>query len=177
VFENANTSIVAVWDGDVLVSTDQLEKSVKLLRDKLADFVFPYTDRFLDTSNIVKELYIRTRDLNSLKSNENKMTELYAPDPVGGGFFANRKAYTESGLENLSFYGWGRQDGERVNRWEILGYKVKRVKGPIYHFTHRRGINSKFHSKKQSRIKRHELERLAMMSKNELENEISGWRE
>lgn len=173
--ENAKTNIVAVWDGDVIMPIGQLEQSVNLLRNELAEFVFPYMNKFLDTSEIVRELYFRTRNINTLKSNEGKMTELYSPDSVGGGFFAKRKEYIESGIENESFYGWGRQDGERVNRWETLGYKVKRVKGPLYHFTHGRGINSKFHSKMQGLIKKHELERLALMSKNELTEEISKW--
>jgi hypothetical protein len=104
------------------------------------------------------------------------MTPLYFPDPVGGGFFANRNQYIESGIENLSFYGWGRQDGERVNRWQILNYRVKRIKGPIYHLSHGRGINSKFHSEMQRQIKKNELERLAMMSKDEMEKEIGSWK-
>lgn len=173
--ENACTDIVAVWDGDVIVPVTQMEGSVQLIRDGSADFVFPYRDRFLDTSEIVRELYIQKRDLSILKENEGKMIPLYAPDPVGGGFFANRKKYIESGIENLSFYGWGKEDGERVNRWEILGYKVTRVEGPLYHLSHGRGINSKFHSILQGKIKNYELERLAMMSKDDMEEEIHTW--
>lgn len=174
--ENACTDIVAVWDGDVIVPVSQLEESVQLIRLGDADFVFPYVDRFLDTSAIVRELYIQKRDIGILKANEGKMTPLYFPAPVGGGFFANRNQYIESGIENLSFYGWGRQDGERVNRWQILNYRVKRIKGPIYHLSHGRGINSKFHSEMQRQIKKNELERLAMMSKDEMEKEIGSWK-
>ena len=172
---NVRTEIAAVWDSDVLIPKEQILEAVNLIRHKRADFVAPYQGKFLDTSEIVRELYFKTRDINVLKENEMKMKELYAPDPVGGGFFANRKAYLASGLENEFFYGWGREDGERVNRWETLGYKFERVEGYLYHLSHSRGINSQFHSKKQEEIKQAELKRLALMSENELRKEISMW--
>ena len=103
------------------------------------------------------------------------MKELYPPNPIGGGFFADRKAYLDSGIENEFFYGWGKEDGERVNRWDTLGYTFKRVEGYMYHLSHDRGVNSRFHSKRQGEIKQAELERLGMMSKEELENEINSW--
>ena len=172
---SASTPIVSLWDSDVLVIKEQMIAAVNLIREKKADFSSPYQGKALDTSKIVREQYFQTKDINTLKENEIKMKELYAPDPVGEGFFANRKAYLDSGMENEFFYGWGKEDGERVNRWETLGYTFKRVKGHMYHLTHDRGINSRFHSKKQSEIKQAELERLAMMSKEELKEEIATW--
>ncbi|MDN5213734.1 galactosyltransferase-related protein [Fulvivirgaceae bacterium BMA12] len=169
------TPIVAIWDSDVLVTKEQILEAVGIVRDKKADFASPYKKKALDTSKIVRELYFQTKNFNVLKENELKMKELYAPNPVGGGFFANRLAYLASGLENEFFYGWGKEDGERINRWETLGYKFKRVEGYMYHLTHERGINSGFHSKRQVEIKQAELERLAMMSKEQLLKEMSTW--
>ncbi len=174
--QEVNTPIVALWDSDVLVAKEQMIAAVNLIRDKKADFASPYKGKALDTSKIVRELYIRTKDINVLKENEKKMKELYPPDPIGGGFFAYRKAYLASGIENEFFYGWGREDGERVNRWKTLGYRFERVEGYMYHLSHDRGINSKFHSTKQGEIKQAELERLGMMSKSELKTEINKWR-
>ncbi|GHT60450.1 hypothetical protein AGMMS50239_09440 [Bacteroidia bacterium] len=37
---------------------------------------------------------------------------MYPPNPVGGAFFCDVKAYKESGLENEQFYGWGMEDGD-----------------------------------------------------------------
>ena len=169
------TPIVSLWDSDALVSKEQIIAAVNLIRNNEADFSSPYKDKFLDTSKIVKELYFKTKDFNVLHENENKMKELYGPDPVGGGFFASRQAYLASGMENEFFYGWGKEDGERVNRWETLGYRFKRVGGHMYHLTHDRGINSKFHSIPQGKIKQAELERLAMMSKKEMLKEVQSW--
>lgn len=80
------------------------------------------------------------------------MIEMYSPNPVGGGFLAKRKAYMEAGMENERFYGWGREDGERINRWKILKYRYVRVPGPLFHLTPERGLNSRFHSSKQDSI-------------------------
>ena len=174
--KKASTDIVAVWDSDVLVAKRQMDGAVDLIRSKAADFVIPYNGKFLDTSNIVRELYLQTRSMDVLKDNEMKMKELYGPDPVGGGFFACRDTYLASGLENEGFYGWGKEDGERVNRWSNLGYRLERIEGYMYHLTHDRGRNSRFHSEKQGEIKKAELMRLAMMSGEELKEEIKHWK-
>ena len=63
---------------------------------------------------------------------------------VGGAFLVNRVAYLRAGGENEAFYGWGPEDAERVKRLEILELPIARVKGPLYHLDHPRGINSGF---------------------------------
>jgi predicted glycosyltransferase involved in capsule biosynthesis len=92
-----------------------------------------------------------------LEQNVKKMKEMYPPNPLGGAFLANLKAYKESGLENENFYGWGLEDGERYYRWENLGYKIQRVPGPLFHLSHGRGINSTFHNGDQQLLKRKEI--------------------
>lgn len=175
VVKMASTPIISLWDSDVLVDKKQIEDAVKLIRKKKADIVLPYNRKFLDTSMIIRNLYLKTQNLDVLRNNRRKMRELYAPDPVGGALFANKKAYINAGMENESFYGWGNHDGERINRWEILGYEIKRIDGPIYHLTHERGNNSIFHSTRQKEVKRVELQRLALMSKTEMIQEIKNW--
>ncbi|GAA5521066.1 hypothetical protein LQ318_04925 [Aliifodinibius salicampi] len=174
--ERSSTPYLAVWDTDVIVSPDQLIQSVNLLRNEEADFVYPYEDKFLDTSSILRELYIKSRDLDLLKEHAGKMKELYSPNPVGGGFLAEREAYIKSGMENEHYYGWGREDGDRLNRWEILDFTVERVPGPLFHLTHDRGENSTFHAEEQKNIKISEIYRIASMSKKELGEEVNSWR-
>ena len=103
------------------------------------------------------------------------MKQMYPPNPVGGAFFANRTAYIESGMDNLNIYGWGIEDGERVTRWKILGFRFKRVQGNLYHLTHSRGINSTFSSKEDRSFKLKELNRISSMTKEELKEEVSRW--
>lgn len=170
-----HTPFVAVWEADIIIPPGQIMQSVLWLRRREADFVSPYKDKALDTTRIIRELYFNTKEVKILQENKGKMIELYSPNPVGGGFLANKDAYIHAGMENEKFYGWGREDGERINRWQILGYSYKRVPGPLFHLTHNRGLNSRFHSPKQEYIKSSEVFRLYAMSKEEMKAEIETW--
>lgn len=173
--KKCKTPYQAVWDTDVIVAPGQIIQSIQCLREKEAQFVYPYEDKFLEISEILRELYLKTRNLDLFLNNTGKMKELYLPNPVGGGFFADRQAYIASGLENETFYGWGREDGDRLNRWNVLGYSHKRIPGPMFHLTHDRGLNSRFHTDEQNSIKMSELHRIATLSKRELEEEVKSW--
>ena len=78
-------------------------------------------------------------------------------------------------MENEKFYGWGPEDGERLKRWKILEMRLMRVKGPMFHLFHPRGINSMFKSEQSRTELLGELERIGGMTKRELEQEISTW--
>lgn len=47
--------------------------------------------------------------------------------------------------------------------------------GPLFHLTHDRGINSKFHSTRQDDLKMSEVFRIYSMSKDELQEEVKNW--
>ena len=70
------------------------------------------------------------------------MNLLYTDDAVGGAFIINTKNYKYIGGENEDFYGWGIEDGERYMNWLNNGYRIFRAKGPLFHLSHPRGINS-----------------------------------
>lgn len=152
-----DTPFVGIWDTDVIAPFDQVVQATEILRNGEADFVYPYDKYFLDTSTILRKLYMRENKIEFLMQNMKKMKEMYPPNPVGGAFLANLKAYKESGLENENFYGWGLEDGERFYRWESMGYKIKRVPGPLFHLSHGRGLNSTFHDTDQHLLKRKEI--------------------
>lgn len=155
--ETIETAYVAIWDTDVIALKDQIVKSVEILRNGEADFVYPYEKYFYDTSPILKKMYLQDRKIELLEQNKKKMKELYPPDPVGGAFIVNINKYKEAGMENENFYGWGMEDGERYCRWGNMGYKIKRVSGPLFHLSHGRGINSVMHNNDQSSIKLREV--------------------
>ncbi|WP_185154524.1 galactosyltransferase-related protein [Fulvivirga sp. M361] len=173
----ATTPIVAIWDADVLVTKTQIVKAVESIRTRNASFVSPYDGLTFDTSKIVRELYFKKGDYSVLERNKGKMNKIYGPDHVGGCFFARRQDYIDSGLENERFYGWGHEDGERVNRWKILGYQFTRIDGCMFHLTHSRGLNSGYHTNKQGEIKKYELVRLAQLTRNEMLKEVKSWDE
>lgn len=147
---------VSVWDVDVIASVPQISQSVELLREG-ADFVYPYYGEFLDTSDALRSLYLKDGDITILNDYKSFMKEMYPPNPVGGSFFANRESYLQSGAENENFYGWGVEDGERFERWQNLGYVIKRIEGPLYHLSHPRGINSLVLHSDHSIVKQREL--------------------
>lgn len=173
--KSVTTEFIIVWDTDIIIPVEQIIKSVDLLRKKEADFVTPYKDKFLDTSDILKDLFIQSREIDILEMHQGKMKALYNPNPVGGAFLAHRQTYMEAGMENEKFYGWGREDGDRVNRWKILGHKHLHIEGSLYHLTHERGVNSTFHSPNQDNRKKTELHRSFVMSKDELLEEVRKW--
>lgn len=152
-----NTQLVGVWDTDVVMPLEQLKKAISILKNNEADFVYPYDKLFLDTSPILRRMYLKEGNMDILLKNMKKMKEMYPPNPLGGAFLANTNAYRESGFENENFYGWGLEDGERYYRWEKMGYRIKRVPGPLFHLSHGRGINSTFHDADQHFNKKREL--------------------
>jgi len=157
----AETPFVAIWDTDVIISVDQIINAVELLRNGKADFVYPYEKQFLDTTPIIRKMFLHEGNIEILEQNTKKMKKMYLPNPLGGAFLANAKSYKESGLENEDFYGWGGEDGERYYRWENLGYKVKQISGPLFHLSHPRGINSVFHNVDQNFFKNKEVRSIA----------------
>ncbi|WP_439487344.1 hypothetical protein [Algoriphagus sp.] len=173
--KSVDTEYIIVWDTDIIIPIEQLNKSVQMLRKREVDFVTPFKDKFLDTSEVLRDLYIQCREISVLELHQGKMKALYNPNPVGGAFLAHRQTYISAGMENEKFYGWGREDGDRVNRWEILGYKYLQVEGVLFHLTHERGINSTFHSPNQDNRKMAEIHRSIAMSKEELQEEVRRW--
>ena len=151
------TPFVAIWDTDVIISERQILLGIELLRKGETDFVIPYEKYALDTSPIIRKMFLKEKKLEFLDQNRNKMKEMYPPNPLGGAFICNLAAYKEAGLENENFYGWGLEDGERFYKWESLGFRLKRVPGPLYHLSHERGLNSRFHDSDQQLLKRKEI--------------------
>ena len=151
------TPFAAVWDADIIMPVGQIAKAVELLRNGTADFVYPYEKYALDTSHILRKLYLQDCKIEILEKNAKKMKEMYPPNPLGGAFLVNLNAYRAAGLENENFYGWGLEDGERYYRWKNLGYKIQRVPGSLFHLTHGRGINSIFQNAGQQLLKRKEI--------------------
>lgn len=159
--KSATTPFVSVWDADVIAAVSQILETMDLLRKDKVQFVYPYTGKFLDTTFILRKIYLENGRLDFLHRNAKKMKEMYPPNPVGGAFFCKLDAYIDIGLENEEFYGWGVEDGDRYLRWEKSEYKIGRVSGILFHLSHSRGLNSVFHNKDQSFIKLRILENSA----------------
>ncbi len=153
----AITPFVTIWDADIIIAPNQVFQALEMLQTGQADFVIPYEKYAFDTTPILRNLFLQDGKIETLEQNKDKMIEMYAPNPLGGAFMVNLDAYKTAGMENEDFYGWGLEDGERYYRWLKLGYRIKRVPGPLYHLSHGRGINSMFYNSEQEYIKRKEI--------------------
>lgn len=146
---SVNTKYISVWDADVVFPIKQIIRAIELLRCAKADFVYPYDRQFLDTSPILRKLFLQERKVEILEKTATKMKPMYLPSPIGGAFLARHKCYLNAGLENENFYGWGMEDNERFYRWKDCGYSIDFIPGPLFHLSHGRGINSRYHNPDQ----------------------------
>lgn len=146
-----NTDFMAVWDADVLFFPQQIEEGIESLEKDECDVVYPYNGKFLDTSMIIRKLYLSSRDWTLLDKYQNMMTILYGKGMKGGAFMIKTDIYKRCGMENLRFYGWGPEDWERYERWMNLGLRVKTVDGDLFHLSHPRDINGAHNSFEQEK--------------------------
>ena len=167
----SDTPYVSIWDADVIIPKEQLVKAVEEL-DGGADVVYPYDGHFYDTTTIIRELYLKHPNIRFLERNRQKMYMRYGNKMTGGAIFVNKQAYISSGMENVDFYGWGPEDGERYIRWRKLDYKISIIKGHLFHLTHGRGNDSKFRSTDQMLVTNMELTKLYKSNKAEILNDI-----
>lgn len=139
--EKVNTPYTAVWDIDVVIPPLQVVDAVNKLREGY-EVSYPYDGHFYNTGNLIRKIYLKSRSLAFMCNHIKFMNLLYTDDAVGGAFIINTKNYKYIGGENEVFYGWGIEDGERYMNWLNNGYRIFRAKGPLFHLSHPRGINS-----------------------------------
>jgi GT2 family glycosyltransferase len=163
----AHTPFIGIWDADVIVPKAQIMDSIAKLRQGV-DIAYPYDGRFYDTSFVIRELYVQNKRIQFLLSNKDKMSLIYGDEMIGGAVFANREAYINAGMMNEKFYGWGPEDFELHERLKILGLKIYRSEGPLFHLTHSRGSNSGFRSMEQNKNSNKERMTTILSSKAEL---------
>ncbi|GHT71593.1 hypothetical protein FACS189455_3760 [Bacteroidia bacterium] len=162
------TPFLGIWDADVIVPQPQIKDSISLLRSGTYEIVLPYDGSCLDTSYIVREYYFLHNEIKFLERNIEKMKLLYDNHMKGGAIFIRTESYIIAGMENENFYGWGSEDYERYDRWTSLNYRIFRIKGPLFHFTHPRGINSKHRSMNQAMNSERTLSVTRQSSRDEL---------
>jgi len=142
--------------------------TIKKLRSGEADIAFPYNGEFYDTSEIIRTLFIRKKQIQILHKNKDRMMLVYGDKHIGGAFIANTDKYKQTGMENENFYGWGPEDFERYSRWINLGFKIYRASGCMYHLSHPRDMNGGFASQRQREITTSEYVKTKNSSYNEL---------
>lgn len=159
---------VAIWDADVIIDYNQILEAIDRLREGDYDVVFPYDGRFLDTTEIIRNVFIDCGNIEVLKENAQKMLLPYGSNMGGGAFIVNRQKYIDAGCEDESFYGWGPEDWNRVEKWKKIGYKIKKIDGPLFHLSHPRDLNGRHNSEWQRRYAYNRLRQTMDSNKEEV---------
>ena len=160
--------VVVNYDADVIIPPMQMYLAVEAIRNGY-DMIYPYSGVFARMernkwfSIIEKYLdigFVKNEILDGMKpSNVN--------NSVGGCVLFNKNSFLEGGGENEQFISFGHEDCEREYRFRVLGYKVKRIKGNLYHMNHFTGPDSS--TKNPYWKKNRELwNKIKQMSKQEL---------
>lgn len=169
----ADTPYIAIWESEIIIPPHQVLDAACQLRCDNAEIAFPYDGKALDTSFLLREYYLKQPDIEFLNRHAGKMNILYNRiDLVGGAILLKRDAYIQSGMDDESYYGWGNEDFERKARWDILGYRIFRSAGHLYHLSHSRGDNSKYPSKFYSDTSLSNLAACKTFSKHEMLEKI-----
>lgn len=173
--KQVKTSIVIVWDVDILVPEEQLYKAVNDIRNRSAILSYPYNGVCYSLSSDISDNFRNTLDWGVLLSEKKNLPTMFGRLTVGGIFVVNREKYMQVGMENEYFIGWGPEDIERLKRLTILNLPVSRTAGSIYHLYHPRKLNSGYVDRSQNLLAKQELLRICKMSKIDLLKEIAGW--
>lgn len=170
-----DTEIAVVLDTDIIMPPYNLSDAVDLHYKNRAILSLPYDGRCFLVTPYYTEFFHMYHDIKSLEILQSNMTLLNGFKTVGGIYIVNVEKYMHVGMENEHFSGWGPEDAERVHRLEILGYKINRFPGAIYHLYHPRLRNSDFYDDKQAFIGKNEHCYICSLSKEQLMDYISNW--
>ncbi|MDR2407843.1 MAG: hypothetical protein LBE13_07010 [Bacteroidales bacterium] len=172
----AKTPFLGIWDADVIVEHGHIEKSIQFLRTGVADVVYPYNGKALDTGYILRDYYLKKRKINVLKRNKAKMNLLHDKLLYGCGLFIKKEKFIWAGMDNEIYYGWGNEDFDRFYKYETLRLNICRTDNCLYHLSHNRQINSQYRSALFQNISIAELEKTKNSSCDELINKINKYR-
>ncbi|MCL2737840.1 MAG: galactosyltransferase-related protein [Bacteroidales bacterium] len=166
---NVATPYIAIWDTDVVVDKKAVLEAVTMLRNQTADVAWPYNGTCYNTSEILRTLFMKRKDIRVLYRHMDKMELLHHRSLVGGAVLVNREKYIYAGMENEKHYGWGDDDFDRCYRFERLGFKTHWVDTCLFHLSHPRAMNSSFASSAQKRISSYERFKTESSSKQEIQ--------
>ena len=167
----AKSPVVGIWDADVLISKAQMEASIGQVRSGSAIMSIPYNGHCYFLSSALSNDFRTKRSFTVFEEQKDHLRLIYGTYSSGGAFFVHKKAYCRMGGENENFYGWGAEDIERVKRMEILGYRIHRTSGALYHLYHPRN-NSRYANVDLELLSLNELIKVADMNKEQLKSYI-----
>ncbi|HVI49409.1 MAG TPA: galactosyltransferase-related protein [Chitinophaga sp.] len=169
---SAETPIISIYDTDVVFPVMQIQLAVEQIRNGSGDFVSPYDGVFLNIDKLFKQIFCKILDPDVLTQNINKFFTS-TQRSFGGAVLLNKAAFIAAGMDNENIYGWGPEDVERRKRMEILGYKISRISGPLFHLDHQRGLNSGYPDTESRMELMEEYLGICHMNREEMERYIA----
>lgn len=164
----AKTELVGIWDTDVVLPDEQIDRALLDICEGKAVMSYPYDGRFYFCNSEISSFYCQ-QDLVAYLSELVNLGYLHCiSNSVGGAFCVRKDFYLEAGGENEAFYGWGLEDQERIRRLFILGLPVTRVEGPLFHLFHPRNENSRYQDKEAESKSMQEFLKVCGMNLEEL---------
>jgi hypothetical protein len=161
--------IVNPYDCDVLLPVDRYVQAVDEIRSGRADAVYPYDGMFVNINRYWIPSIREQNDLGHIPSGY-----IFSPNSFGGCLFWNKSKLMEFGMQNEHFLSWGPEDNEIYERAILLGAKIGRLPGVIYHMDHRRGINSG-HTNPFVAMNDKEYARIKSLDSESLREEVKTW--
>jgi hypothetical protein len=168
--KKAKTDIIFNWDCDVFISPAQILETVDLLRNNKADGCYPYDGRFLRVHRSFLKDFKQVLNVEQFRGMKFKKSD-FEKESFGGAVAWLREKFLEGGGENENFIDYGPEDWERYYRFNKLGYRLTRVKGPLFHIDH--NIWSQRHENRKANDK--EFVRIKSLSKQQLQQEVKKW--
>lgn len=170
----AQTDIIIKYDVDVIVPASQLKGAQVSIKYGQSDICYPYDGVFLNVTGAYRKYFLQSLDSKMLARYNNRFDMLACPS-YGGAVMIKKDAYLQLGMDNEHFKGWGYEDKELHKRAKILGYKIHREEGCLYHLDHERGANSNYHDYDEMLSSQREYLNVCSMQTAELTSYVSSW--
>ncbi len=172
-YRMVRTSVIGIWDTDMLVSHAQIEESLIAINRYGFKQSSPYDGRVMLIPERLSASFAEGPIDYSTEAFHDKCFMLVGRPTFGGALLVEKKAYLACGGENEAFKGWGPEDAERVHRMAIMGHELQRAQGCIYHLHHPRGANSMFWDTQSQITQQEEFFKICSMYPEELAQYIS----
>ena len=154
---HVNTPYMAIWDVDIVPEKRVIIDCVQKLEKNEADVAYPYNGNCYNVSKLLRELFIKKKDIHLLHRHKNKINLLHNQPLVGGAVLVKKDRFIFSGKENEKIYGWGDDDFCRYYHYLALGFKIYRARICLFHLWHPRQENSCYENNISRDLSKREL--------------------
>lgn len=163
------TPLFVHYDTDIIIPIEQFHAAAEMIRSGNYDIVLPYETWVSVPSEEIPAL-LTTSDVTHAPVGFPRSLG----DPVGGCVMRSVRNFTDVGMDNEHFIGWSPEDKERIHRSQVLGSRITRVPGPMFHLEHPRQTPQPY-SDPYWQVGQAEFERIQLLSTDELREEMALW--